>query len=262
MRNGIVGLDHVIIAVTDLEASAERWRKHGFTVTPRGRHTGKSTGNYCIMFENSYIELLGIVDRSLPIPDFAPRSAESEGMTGIVFAHNGVETVISSLDTNGIKHSGAQQLERDLELPSGTVRPRFTNVFLHPEDLPGFQCFFCQHETPELTRKEAEWMSHPNGASDITEVFLVEPEPQKLREGCERLFGPVISEDDGFSVSLGHATLRILKPSHWQAVCPSVDVEQVQRAPLFAGLTITMSAGSQMLLPSHANNVVVQLLSH
>ncbi len=43
---------------------AGAWETLGFTLTPRGRHIGWGTGNYCIMLESGYIELLGVVDPS------------------------------------------------------------------------------------------------------------------------------------------------------------------------------------------------------
>ncbi|MBL9097647.1 MAG: VOC family protein, partial [Alphaproteobacteria bacterium] len=60
----ITRLDHVVIAVKNLDSAAATYRKFGFTLTPRGLHEGKGTGNHCIMFANTYVELLGIVDET------------------------------------------------------------------------------------------------------------------------------------------------------------------------------------------------------
>ena len=61
----IGGLDHVLVGVRDLEAARRAWARLGFTLTPRGRHIGWGTANYCIMFAREYVELLGIVDPGL-----------------------------------------------------------------------------------------------------------------------------------------------------------------------------------------------------
>src|SRR6185312_14860963 len=61
MRNGIAGIDHVIIGVRDLERARMGWTRLGFTLSPRGRHLGQATANYCVMFPRDYLELLGIV---------------------------------------------------------------------------------------------------------------------------------------------------------------------------------------------------------
>ncbi len=50
MRNGLAGIDHVVIGVRDLERARMGWTRLGFTLTPRGCHLGQGTANYCVMF--------------------------------------------------------------------------------------------------------------------------------------------------------------------------------------------------------------------
>ena len=50
MDSGLAGIDHVVIAVRDLDRARIGWTRLGFTLTPRGRHLGQGTANYCIMF--------------------------------------------------------------------------------------------------------------------------------------------------------------------------------------------------------------------
>ena len=59
MRIHLKGVDHVVIAVTDLDQAAADFQRLGFTLTPRGRHTTGSENN-CVMFERDYLELLGV----------------------------------------------------------------------------------------------------------------------------------------------------------------------------------------------------------
>ena len=61
-------------------------RRLGFTLTPRGRHIGWGTGNYCIMLENGYIELLGIVDPSQFCNNLDSFWRQREGLMGLAFA--------------------------------------------------------------------------------------------------------------------------------------------------------------------------------
>src|SRR3982074_781447 len=86
MRNGIAGIDHVIIGVRDLEHARMGWTRLGFTLTPRGRHLGQGTANYCVMFARDYLELLGFVTRD----DYAHRLeaflARREGAMSVAFA--------------------------------------------------------------------------------------------------------------------------------------------------------------------------------
>src|SRR3954466_3255103 len=89
MRGGLAGLDHVIIGVRDLERARMGWTRLGFMLTPRGRHLGQGTANYCIMFDGDYLELLGFAEAD----DYARRLqsflARREGPLLLAFAPDG-----------------------------------------------------------------------------------------------------------------------------------------------------------------------------
>ena len=58
----IVGIDHAVVIVRELDRAAENWKRLGFTVSPRGTHSPHmGTGNYTIMLDPDYIELLGVL---------------------------------------------------------------------------------------------------------------------------------------------------------------------------------------------------------
>src|SRR3546814_15261514 len=50
----IVGIDHALIGVADLERARAAFTRLGFTITPRGRPIGWGTGNYTVMFAKAY----------------------------------------------------------------------------------------------------------------------------------------------------------------------------------------------------------------
>ncbi len=85
-RPPFAGIDHAILGVRDLEAASAQWRRLGFTLTPRGRHVGWGTANYCVMFKSDYLELLGIVDPAKFTNDLDKFLAEREGLLGLAFA--------------------------------------------------------------------------------------------------------------------------------------------------------------------------------
>jgi hypothetical protein len=94
MSNGIAGIDHIIIGVRDLEAARRQWRRLGFSVTPRGRHIGQGTANYCVMFGRDYLELLGFVERDEHARRLETFLARREGPMSVAFApeHSADET--------------------------------------------------------------------------------------------------------------------------------------------------------------------------
>src|SRR5689334_23376611 len=144
MDNVIAGIDHVIVGVRDLAQARLAWSRLGFTLSPRGRHIGQGTANYCIMFPSDYIELLGIVDPR----DFVQRLdsflARREGLMAAAFAPAGLaEDVQSALLGLQLHPSEPRALGRQLELPEGTVVPRFTLLSLPPDETPGLDSFIC-----------------------------------------------------------------------------------------------------------------------
>ena len=204
------GLDHIIIGVADLEASAALWRRLGFTVTPRGRHIGWGTANYCVMFPDDYVELLGILDPEQYVYGL-DRFLEDkgEGLLGLALATQEPEAVYRALEGIGEAGDPPKDLARLLELPEGTVTPRFHLVYPRDPDAFGFSTFFCKHLTPDLVRR-ADWLTHPNGATGLHEIALRVPDPGRLASSYEAVFGPgtVAEVDAGIRVSAGSTVLR------------------------------------------------------
>jgi hypothetical protein len=59
----VLRFDHLIVAVSDLDAAAARLLdRHGLASTPGGRHEGLGTGNRIVPLGEDYIELMAVVD--------------------------------------------------------------------------------------------------------------------------------------------------------------------------------------------------------
>lgn len=72
-------LDHVVLAVRDLEASADRlWDEHGLRFEPGGRHPAWGTANMIAPLGGPYLELLGVVD-----PEMGRASALGRTLTAL-----------------------------------------------------------------------------------------------------------------------------------------------------------------------------------
>src|SRR6188472_3287866 len=124
MDNGIAGIDHVIVGVSDLERARLGWSRLGFTLSPRGRHIGQGTANYCIMFPDDYVELLGIVDPNDLVQRLDAFLAQSEGLMATAFAPDGTpEEARSALQRLQLHPSEPRPLGRRLELPEGAIEP-------------------------------------------------------------------------------------------------------------------------------------------
>jgi hypothetical protein len=223
MENGIAGIDHVIVGVRDLEAARGAWMRLGFAVSPRGRHIGQGTANYCIMFGRDYLELLGFVE-----PDeFGHRLdaflARREGAMSVAFAPIACAGAASaSLAALGLHPSPPRALGRELELPEGSVVPRFSLVTVAPEETPALDCFVCGHLTPELMRRPS-WLAHPNGVTGIAAVHLLVADPAPLATAYKRLFA-TDETVGGIAVDTGRNLLSFTTPRRFQADHPGIAV--------------------------------------
>jgi Glyoxalase-like domain len=228
MDNGIAGIDHVIVGVRDLERARLEWHRLGFTLSPRGRHIGQGTANYCIMFVSDYVELLGIVDPN----DFVQRLdnflAQREGLMAAAFAPAGApEDVRTALLGRQLHPSEPRPLGRQLELPEGTVVPRFSLMSLTAEETPGLDCFICTHLTPELMRRP-EWLQHPNGVAGLRGIHVLVESTAALLEPYDRLFGiqQVTTTDAVASVHVGPHRIVFSTPDDFSTMYPALDVAE------------------------------------
>jgi catechol 2,3-dioxygenase-like lactoylglutathione lyase family enzyme len=215
MTSGIAGIDHIIVGVRDLEAARRSWTRLGFTLTPRGRHIGQGTANYCIMFGRDYLELLGFVEHDEHAHRLATFLAQREGPMSVAFAQERDAVATSAaLAALGLHPSAPRALGRALELPEGDVTPRFSLVNLPPDETPALDCFICGHLTPELVRRP-EWLVHANGVTGIKTVHLVADDPSTLVVAYRRLFGDdrVTMTARGLEVDTGRNTLIFTRPA-------------------------------------------------
>jgi hypothetical protein len=238
---GPAGIDHSLVGVRDLERARRIWESLGFTTTPRGRHIGWGTANYCLMFESGYVELLGIVDPSQFSNNLDKFLTEREGLLGLAFASADAAATAGRLAVAGLHPDGPKDLKRALELPTGDVLPAFRLVFLPPDELPDLRGFFCQHLTPEIVRRP-EWLQHENGARALVALTVASDRPAALMSGYARIFGPaaVSRAGDAIEVDAGGVRLRFMTPAELAARYRPIDLPSHSR-PWMAVQTIAVA---------------------
>jgi hypothetical protein len=266
--------------VCDLEAARAAWSRLGFTVTPRGRHIGWGTGNYCVMLEEGYVELLGIVDPGQFSNNLDKLLEKREGLLGLAFATQDANACRDALAAAGLKPDGPKQLKRDLELPTGTVTPEFRLVFLPPESTPEVSAFVTHHLTPELIRRP-DWLAHANGAQRLLSVTVVCADPVTAALGYLPIFGPdrIKVTDHMTSVSCGAGALRFMKADTLARVYPGMVLQPMPDVPFMASMKLLVADKTQcvthlksagvsfhaigrgcLVQPAHANGVILELV--
>lgn len=243
---GITGIDHTLVGVRDLEAARATWSRLGFTVTPRGRHIGWGTGNYCVMMEEGYIELLGIVDPSQFSNDLDKLLERREGLLGLAFATPDANACRDALEAAGLKPDGPKQLKRNLELSTGTVTPEFRLVFLPPESTPEVSAFACHHLSPELIRRP-DWLQHANGAQRLLSVTVVCADPVAAALGYLPIFGPdrIKVTDQMTSVSCGSGAIRFTTCEALPQIYPGVVPEPLPQLPFIVSMKLLVTDKAQ-----------------
>ena len=225
--DGIAGIDHVIVAVRELENARTAWSRLGFALSPRGRHIGQGTANYCVMFPSDYLELLGIVDAADSVERLDAFLARREGPMAAAFAPAGTaEEARAALLRRQLHPSEPRPLARQIELPQGTVLPRFSLISLPPEETPGLDSFLCSHLTPALMRRP-EWLAHPNGAIGLRAVHILVESTAPLLPAYDRLFGivQVTTTDAVAVVHIGRQRLVFSTPDDFQTMHPGIEID-------------------------------------
>jgi catechol 2,3-dioxygenase-like lactoylglutathione lyase family enzyme len=249
MSSGIAGIDHIIIGVRDLEAARQNWQRLGFTVTPRGRHIGQGTANYCIMFQRDYLELLGFVERDEYGHRLEAFLAAREGPMSVAFApERDVAATCAALAANGLHPSEPRALGRALELPEGSVTPRFSLLNVPPAETPQLDCFICGHLTPELVRRP-EWIAHANGVTGIKAVHILAAEPLPLGTAYRRLFGSdrVAVVEGGVTVDTGRNTLSFTTPNAFHTAFPGEAIRADYPSPAIVALELLVESRDRLV---------------
>ena len=163
----IVGIDHAVVGVRDLEHARSGYERLGFRLTPRGHHVGRGT-----------------VDPAKPTHDLDRFLEQREGMMALALLSTDADATRSAWQEAGLAsdlcHLG-RTLEPETEL-------RFKNVKLALEATGGVPLFACAHLTPEPMR-QPELLEHPNGSFGIASITVAVDEPGALVEPMAQVFG-------------------------------------------------------------------------
>ena len=185
----VIGVDHAVVMARNLDKAADGWRRLGFTLSPRGTHSAHmGTGNYTIMLDPDYIELLGVLastEHNAPARAFLDAR---EGIERVAFTAIDGAAGADEIRARGFTPLGPNDFERPVTMPDGRLSAAKFRTFQWPvaEAPAGMRIFACQHKTRE-TVWIPELMQHANGAKHLTQVLLVAPDPAKEAAHLSRL---------------------------------------------------------------------------
>ena len=146
----INALDHLIIAVSDLDAAEENYTKiFGIKPVWRGEHKELGTENSLFNFQNTYFELLAAKGEGLGAALVNHYLQESgEGLIGIVLGTEDIDECYKSLQSKGYALGEISEGE-GINFKDGSIR-EWKNLFLPPELTRGIFAFIIQHTKGSL----------------------------------------------------------------------------------------------------------------
>src|SRR5579859_2514600 len=128
----VTGIDHLVLAVPDLDAAAhELEQRAGLTVTGGGRHEGAGTANrIAFLADGAYLELIAVEDREAALHNPVGAAAVAQldrrgpGLATFALLDEHLETTVAELQANGASIGPVQHGSRsrpDGELVEWTI---------------------------------------------------------------------------------------------------------------------------------------------
>jgi hypothetical protein len=193
-----LGIDHPIVCVRDHPEAVQKYIKLGFSPSPLSYHPWGSVLTL-MMFENNFIELIGIDDAS----KFGTNSVDgfcygrtlgqflerSEGLGLLALHSKDIEGDFAAVKATGLPVQQRVDFRRKLVTADGTPDEAVVSLgIVMDTDLGDASNVLCQQHRPEFIWRK-DWQDHPNGANAVDEVIYVAEELGVLEARWAKLFG-------------------------------------------------------------------------
>ena len=230
-RGWVQDLDHLVVAVRDLDAAYAGFALLGFSVTGKVQHPDRGTANHCVLLENGetriYLELLGVTQPG-PANQRLQTVLEASGDTLVGLALRSDD--LDALAQNAAPGVVQQRLRLHREDPSAG-RAEVDALVLANQGL-GMDLLACRHLHPERVWR-APFLSHSNGVARPLGLAL---RVDRVAEGAERLLAvlpPHGNRQQRASALSPRLSLELLSTSAWQEIYQEAEA----RLALHLGVT-------------------------
>jgi len=258
-------IDHVVLAVRDLDAAASAYEALGFTLTPRANHPF-GTGNRLAQFAGSFLEVLTVVEpEKISEPDGNRSSfgafnrdylAAGEGFSMLVLSSTDADADLARYRAHDLKAYDRFDFERTAIQPDGTPRTvAFRLAFTSHDDLPACGFFTCENRFPENFWKPA-YQTHANTARDIAEIALVVDEPARFEAFLSAYAAtPATGPADHRVIETTAGTLALMTPAVFATRYGAVS----QATNRMLGLTIAVADLAKAPGEAHGDAKIVTM---
>jgi catechol 2,3-dioxygenase-like lactoylglutathione lyase family enzyme len=240
-------IDHLVVAVHDLDQAGSFYQRLGFQVGARNRHPW-GTENRIVQLPSSFIELITVGEGAAIAPHRASAFSfgafvqdylrDREGLAMLVLDSQDAKADAALFSESGIGSFEPFHFERSGRRPDGSeTKVAFTLAFTSAENSPKAGFFVCQQHFPE-NFWNPEFQRHDNKATQISSVTLAAPSPERLRSFLRAFTGvqPASPEGDDLSFRLGESHIDVLTPDDAAEIYGSVEAELDQ--PSFVAFAV------------------------
>jgi len=240
-------IDHLVIAVRDLDKAADFYRRLGFQVGARNRH-GWGTENRLVQFPGAFLELITVGEGARIPPHEQGRFSfgafvqnylqDREGLAMLVLDSRDARADAAFFAEKGIGAFEPFHFERSGKRPDGSdTKVAFSLAFAADPAAPKAGFFVCQQHFPENFWNPA-FQAHENGATGLAAVALSAPEPDRCKKFLMSFTGivPTSPALHDLSFRLSDAHLDVMTPDDAAENYVSVEAELDQ--PCFVAFTV------------------------
>jgi catechol 2,3-dioxygenase-like lactoylglutathione lyase family enzyme len=240
-------IDHLVVAVHDLDQAGSFYQRLGFQVGARNRHPW-GTENRIVQLPSSFIELITVGEGAAIAPHRASAFSfgafvqdylrDREGLAMLVLDSQDANADAALFSESGIGSFEPFHFERSGRRPDGSeTKVAFTLAFTSAENSPKAGFFVCQQHFPE-NFWNPEFQRHDNKATQISSVTLAAPSPERLRSFLRAFSGvqPASPDGDDLSFRLGESHIDVLTPDDAAEIYGSVEAELDQ--PSFVAFAV------------------------
>lgn len=227
-------LDHVGIAVHDLDGAATAYCRLGFTLSDRSFHMApadpgaapvpRGTGNHCIMLSHGYVELIGITD-----------PAYQGGLRQLLACNEGLHIVAFGC-ADAAKAGVPRRLSRPIQERGQKVTAEFSIV-----DLPapaGSDTYIAIEHHSRAALWQSHLLPHANGARGLLELTVCAADPADYARRLAATLGAAVRIGGGaHTVELAFGSVDAIDPAGLERRYPGVAVPAL---PFLAGVALTV----------------------
>ena len=250
------GINHLVLAGHDLEATRSHYANLGFTVTPRGQHPF-GTGNSLVQLRGTYLELLAITAPQ-DVPEhhaghfsFAAFNrdylARHEGFSMLVLDTEDARADIAAWRTAGLQTYEPFDFSRTAKMADGQeIMVSFSLAFVSHPAAPWLGLFACQHHAPHYF-EQPRYLQHGNGATKVEDVWIVGETATNLAGFMHTVTGAKAISGDPSATTLQTRTGAIVlaRPAAFESAF-GVPAPHPQDGPHLAGFTIACQTMGQL----------------